>query len=136
MRNVADTELGSGELTAHGEESGQVLRGLDEGGKPEGEDRGTKTDDGEDVDLADVVEDEAALAVEEIGDEEILDEIEAPAADGLTPPSLPASLPPPSPAGTRRGPGFGVTFETPWEELAQAYEALPADDPKTATLTS
>ena len=84
-------------------------------------------DDGEDVDLADVVEDEAAQAVEEIGDEEILDEIEAPDDE----PAGPPSLPPPSPTGARRGPGFGVTFETPWEELAQAYESLPADDQKT-----
>ena len=79
----------------------------------------------EDVDLADVVEDEAAQAVEEIGDEEILDEIEA--ADDE--PAGPPSLPPPSPV--RRGPGLGVTFETPWEELAQAYESLPADEQKT-----
>ena len=97
---------------------------------PVGLDGEDQDDDGEDVDLADVVEDEAALAVEEIGDEEILDEIEAP-AEGPAPPSLPASLPPPSPGGARRGPGFGVQFETPWEELAQAYEALPADDQKT-----
>ena len=81
----------------------------------------------EDVDLADVVEDEAAQAVEEIGDEEILDEIEAPAEEAAGPPSLP----PPSPTGARRGPGLGSTFETPWEELAQAYESLPADDQKT-----
>ena len=102
-------------------------------GQDDGQDGDDDAEHVEDVDLADVVEDEdaAALAVEEIGDEEILDEIEDQPEATLAPPSLPASLPPPSPGGTRRGPGFGVSFETPWEELAQAYESLPVDDQKT-----
>ncbi|HET6148528.1 MAG TPA: tetratricopeptide repeat protein [Polyangia bacterium] len=118
IASAPPVELGEGE----GEDGGPSGHDVKE---DEGED--DEEDDGENVDLADVVEDEAALAVEEIGDEEILDEIEASPLEGAAPPSLP----PPSPGGARRVPGFGAQFETPWEELAQAYESLPADDQKT-----
>jgi tetratricopeptide (TPR) repeat protein len=144
---IADETDGEGAQALTAEQAQVGLDADDQIGDGEGDDDNAQTeiasappmaadgqaeedDDGENVDLADVVEDEAALAVEEIGDEEILDEIEAATGETNAPPSLPASLPPPSPTGARRGPGFGVQFETPWEELAQAYEALPADDQK------
>jgi tetratricopeptide (TPR) repeat protein len=143
--STAAAEIGSDaavdppeEVTADASEaSGQVDQGPDAGESAEAEDDDDKGDDDDldvDVDLDEVVEDDdAALAVEEIGDAEILDEIDAAPEPEKVPPAPPPavpSLPPPSPTGSRRGPGFGVSFETPWEELAQAYESLPAHDQK------
>ena len=123
----ADTGVRPGSPRAEGAAAGDEAFSADAEAEDDGDGDGEDDDVGEDVDLADVVEDEAALAVEEIGDEEILDEIEAPPLEAAGPPSLP----PPSPTGARRGAGLGAAFETPWEELAQAYESLPADDQKT-----
>jgi tetratricopeptide (TPR) repeat protein len=142
---VVDAELAGDGEPLEGDHPSEGAESAEGDGAPGALEVGQTSDaegaEGEDVDLDDVVddqseEDDAALAVEEIGDAEILDEIEAspetelPAAVAPPTPSPGAriSLPPPSPAGARRGGGFGVSFETPWEELAQAYEALPADD--------
>jgi tetratricopeptide (TPR) repeat protein len=68
--------------------------------------------------------DEADEAIEEIGDEELLEEEIV--DDGMVarPPSLP-------PMAQGDGDGDGDedgAFATPWEELAAAYESLPAED--------
>jgi tetratricopeptide (TPR) repeat protein len=131
----ASGEIVDGAAAAPPAESGEAEASA--AGENAGEDAAAAEADDVDVDLEldeiDGGDDDAALAVEEIGDAEILDEIEDAPMSAVRPPAPPAppSLPPPAPAGARRGPGFGVSFETPWEELAQAYEALPADDQKT-----
>jgi tetratricopeptide (TPR) repeat protein len=64
-------------------------------------------------------------------DLELLDDAELEEADS----DAPAPPPPPPPlslAARREG---ALEFETPWEELAAAYEALPADDPETRRRT-
>ncbi|HVR64296.1 MAG TPA: tetratricopeptide repeat protein [Polyangia bacterium] len=56
----------------------------------------------------------------------------APAAPRPAPPPPPP--PPPTPPSTRRAPDRAAarpSFETPWEELAQAYETLPPADAAT-----
>ncbi len=110
-------------------------------GAPVGEDRfevdgvaGAGEGEGEDDDETVDVDDAAVIAIAvdtessgvlmelEVGDIDV---------DEVTPPPPPMGrggaprLPPPTPA--RRLP-FGASFETPWEELAQAYENLPATD--------
>ena len=101
------------------------------------------TDDAEDDGTVDVddaavlsvaVDTESSGALEEI-DFDDLDISDAEESTPRPPPSrgLPAPInsatgaPPPLPAPGRRTP-FGAAFDTPWEELAQAYEALPAGD--------
>jgi len=61
----------------------------------------------------------------ELSEEDLHEDLGEDVGDGIevaTPPP-PAIVPPPTPA--RRGP---APFATPWEELAAAYEALPAED--------
>jgi tetratricopeptide (TPR) repeat protein len=81
----------------------------------------------EDIDVA--VNDEADGDGDdlELSEEDLDEEVEGDGIEAAAPPPPPAALaPPPSPAGSRRG---GPTpYSTPWEELAAAYEALPAED--------
>lgn len=75
--------------------------------------------------------------VSEVGSGEIvLDELGSPSLRvqagkrirKATPPPPPPKAPPPPPPARR---GAGSPFETPWEEFASAYEALPANDKPT-----
>lgn len=70
-----------------------------------------------DEDIAVDVEDEAEDL--ELSEEDLDEDLEEEAA-----PPPPPSAPPPAPAAARRG----SPFATPWEELAAAYETLPAED--------
>jgi len=98
--------------------------------------------DGDDADGDDTVDvDDAAVIAVAVDTESsgVLEELEVEdlvVADESAPSRLPPPasrgpaprLPPPSPS--RRLP-FAAAFETPWEELAQAYDNLPAPDADT-----
>src|SRR5262249_19008354 len=64
-------------------------------------------------------------------DVELLDEdLEEDADDGIEAAPARPPGPPPSPAQARRG-AEAPSFDTPWQELASAYESLPAEDQET-----
>ena len=96
-----------------------------------GADADADADDTLDVDdaavIAVAVDTESSGVLEELGmdDLEVAEDLEASA--GLAPfGRVPA--PPEPPPGAGRRPPLAMPFETPWEELAQAYDTLPAPD--------
>jgi tetratricopeptide (TPR) repeat protein len=86
--------------------------------------------DEEQVESSQAVAREEEALDEELGDVELLDEAELEEAEG----DQPAPPPPPPLSLSARREGASE-FDTPWEELAAAYEALPADDPETRRRT-
>jgi tetratricopeptide (TPR) repeat protein len=94
-------------------------RGADDAAGPADDDIDVALDEKDEPDDADDLELSEEDLDEDVGEDDS-DGIEAAA-----PPPPPAALaPPPSPASTRRA----SLYATPWDELAAAYEALPAED--------
>ncbi|HEX2660055.1 MAG TPA: tetratricopeptide repeat protein, partial [Polyangia bacterium] len=93
------------------------------------EDATVDVDDASVIAIAVDTESSGALEELEVDDIDVADDY-----DDAPPPPPPVSraaapkLPPPTPSG--RVP-FGAAFDTPWEELAQAYDNLPAPDAAT-----
>jgi tetratricopeptide (TPR) repeat protein len=81
-----------------------------------------------------VVEEEAEAAAEE--DADVIEELDAEMIE-VTPPPQPVAARPPSPPPLNKAPEPRADalddspFATPWEELADAYDALPAEDADT-----
>ena len=103
-------------------------------GRAEASDEGDSDESTVDVDdaavIAVAVDTESSGVLEEL-DVDDLDIADESGAAALPPPANRGGaprLPPPSPS--RRLP-FAAAFETPWEELAQAYDNLPAPETET-----
>jgi tetratricopeptide (TPR) repeat protein len=77
-----------------------------------------------------------AVVEEEAADADVIEELDADDAELLevTPAPMPIAARPPSPPPLNRAPEppeEDEQFATPWEELADAYDALPAEDADT-----
>jgi golgin subfamily B member 1 len=106
--------------------------GPDPFGENDDEDATVDVDDAAVIAEAVDTESSGAMEVLEVDDLEVTDEGEkTPLPPAFsTRPSVPPSPPPTASAFGRRV-AFVAPFETPWEELAQAYDNLPAPDPST-----
>jgi tetratricopeptide (TPR) repeat protein len=84
--------------------------------------------------IAEAIDPDSSGVLEELEVDDI--EVTVDEDVGVTPPPVPVARvggpPPPTPPALGfRAPPFAAAFETPWEELAAAYESLSAPDPNT-----
>jgi tetratricopeptide (TPR) repeat protein len=121
---TSPTERGDDDASVEVDEA-QVESEEDSGGVAAGAETETKTETeaaaaaGDDIDVPVDVDEP-----DEGGDDLELSEDDLEAEEDAAPP------PPPPALAARRG-APAPAFETPWEELAAAYESLPAEEPET-----